>query len=145
MDVIFATVLSCDGTGCNISYVDGPKTPEWADYSAPVRDRIRIRRRQLVAVDRAVQPPQIVWRWYRGEVLELRPTGALVGSHGICAELPLRDPSLILQQGDEVWFGGYGGEMAIHDIVHEDRPADPEALAAEAFPRIEAWYAELRA
>lgn len=141
MDLVFATVLSCDETGCTVFFGGEPETPLFVRYSAEVKDRIRIRHGQLVAVDRATVPPEIKWRWFRGEVLELRPGGAVIGARGIAAELQLREPSLHLGKGDEVWYGGVGGEKEIHDLVRHDRPAHPDDLAAATFPLIEAWYA----
>jgi hypothetical protein len=143
MDLVIATVLPCDATGCTVFYCGEPNTPQFVCYSAEVKDRLRIRRGQLVAVDRATAPPEIKWRWFRGEVLELRPAGAVIGARGIAAELRLLEPSLQLAKGDEVWYGRVGGEKEIHDLVRHDQPAHPEELAAATFPLIRAWYAGL--
>jgi hypothetical protein len=143
MDLVFATVLSCDETGCTVRFLDG-ETPVWTPYSAEVREHIRIRRRELVAVDRAAEPPQIVWRWIRAEVLELRGEGAVVGAHGLCAEMTPRNPDLPLHKGDRVWIGGYGGVKYIEDRVHGDGAVHPDELAAHAFPLIAAWYEKAR-
>jgi hypothetical protein len=141
MDLVFATVESCEAAGCHVRFLGAPETTVWTRYSPAVQDQIRIRRGQLVAVDRATEPPQTVWRWMRAEVLELRPTGAVVGAYGICSELPLRDPDLRLQKGDQVWVGSNGTEKLIQDLVCDDGPKHPDTLAALAFPNIKAWYA----
>lgn len=140
MDLVFATVLSRDEKGCTIRYLAGDQTPVWVPYSAAVTEHIYIRRRELVAVNRATEPPQIVWRWIRAEVLELRGDRVVAGSHGLCAEMTPRDLTLPLKKGDAVWVGGYGGEKYIEDLARGDGPADPDGLAAVAFPLIEARY-----
>jgi hypothetical protein len=142
MDLVFATVLSRDQKGCTIRYLNGDQTPVWTPYSSAVGEHIHIRRRELVAVERSTEPAQIVWRWIRAEVLELRGDRVVAGAHGLCAEMTSRDPALHLEKGDEVWVGGYGGEKHIEDLVRGDGPAHPEALASVAFPLIEAFYAQ---
>jgi hypothetical protein len=141
MDLEFAIVVSCEATGCNVHCLGAPETTIWTDYSPAVQDQIRIRRGQLVVIDRATEPPQTVWRWIRAEVLELRAAGALAGACGICCELPLRDPGLRLRKGDHVWVGSNGKEKLIQDLVCDDGLQHPDALAAIAFPNIKAWYA----
>jgi hypothetical protein len=141
MDLAFAVVLSCEETGCFVHYLDAPDTRVWTRYSDAVQDEIRVRRRQLVVVDRATEPPQIVWRWIRAEVLEVRAGRAVVGAFGICDELAPRNPDMKLEKGDAVWVGSNGKEKLIQDAVQSGGPAHPDELAAAAFPAIEAWYA----
>lgn len=141
MDLAFAVIVSCEETGCFVHYVDAPREHVWVRYSNAVQDQIRLRRRQLVVVDRAVDPPQVVWRWIRAEVLEVRAGRAVVGAFGICDELGQRDPTLKLEKGDAVWVGSDGKEKLIQDTVQGDGPAHPAELAAATFPAIEAWYA----
>ncbi len=62
--------LSCTETGCQVRLVKSG-TVISAQYSALVRDRIRIRAEELVAVDLGPPVPEIVWRWVLGRVLEV--------------------------------------------------------------------------
>lgn len=142
MDLELALVLSCDGTGCLVQYVDGGE-PVQTHYSPAVIDRIRIRRRQLVAVDRSSDPPQLVWRWHRTEVLEVRANSVVIGAHGECVEVPLLGADQALTVGDEVWVTGTAEGDYMLDRVVADAPQHADRLRQEAFPMIKAKYAEM--
>lgn len=142
MDLELALVLSCDEAGCLVQYLDGGESVQ-THYSPAVKDRVRIRRRQLVAVDRGSDPPQLVWRWHRAEVLETRPESVVVGHRGVCVEASLRRADLALAIGDEAWVAGTTDAYYVFDCVVADRPEHPDWLRREAFPMIEAQYAEM--
>lgn len=142
MDLELALVLSCEGTGCLVQYLEGGE-PVQTRFSAAVKDRVRIRRKQLVAVDRSSDPPQLVWRWHRAEVLELRASSAVVGAHGVCVEVPSPGADLALAVGDEVWVAGTAEGDCMLDRVVADAPQHADRLRREAFPMIEAKYARM--
>lgn len=115
-------------------------------YGPAVRDRIRIRRGQLVAVDLAASLPELVWRWWRVEVL--RPLGApppaghvLVGAGGIAAEARIGRPDLELAPGDEAWLAKTERGAEVVDRVAGGEPEQPDWLRSRWFPLIEAAYA----
>lgn len=142
MDLELALVLSCDGTGCLVQYLEGGE-PVQTRYSSAVKDRVRIRRKQLVAVDRSSAPPQLVWRWHRAEVLEVRPESVVVGAFGMCVEATPRHADLAPAIGDEVWVAGTSETYYVFDRVVAEQPEHADRLRREAFPMIEGQYAEM--
>ena len=142
MDLELALVLSCDETGCLVQYLEGGE-PLQTIYSAAVKDRIRIRRRQLVAVDRSSDPPQSVWRWQQAKVLEVRAAHVVVGARSICVEARVRRPDLTLPVGERVWVAGTADGPHIFDRVVNGRPEHPDRFRQEAFPLVEAEYATM--
>jgi hypothetical protein len=110
-----------------------------AVFSAKVKDTVRVRGGQLVAVDRGPAPPEIAWRWYRGVVEELRPEGAAVrrldlepGNVRLVS-----DPDGIARgPGNEVYYGDAGAGWVVIDGVTDDSPAHPGEVAARCFPEI---------
>lgn len=158
MRLEFAIALECDPTGCRVQYLDCEETGV-AEYAAPVRDRIRIRRDQLVAVDRSTQPPQIVWRLFHGKVHAVdgdtvtvsRLDGDLehVGDGGLLLRrvTPAPDLEAPVSVGDVVFYehGRDAEDGELHDLAAGGRPAHPARVGARLFPKIITTYAELEA
>lgn len=149
MNLELAIVQSCHGAGCLVRLV-GQETVLETHYSDAVRDRIRIRRGDLVAVDLAADIPQLVWRWRRGEVL--RPLGAepapgrvLVGAKGCAFEVQVAHAGLHLEPGDVVWFGGNAQGKEIVDRAANDEPQHADRIRRTTFPLIEDAYAAMDA
>ena len=135
-------VGSCGPDGCDVEPLDGG-VPRLAGYSDAVRDRIRVRRGDLVAVD--VSGPLIVWRWWSGTVEALgaedgtvvvsrpvtrpMPDGATRASFAV--DLP-EDLAGGVDVGETVWFGTEEGRKVVVAV------AGPEAerRAAARFPAI---------
>ena len=76
MNLTLAIVTEAAPDGCHIETLDGRAL--FARYSHLVHSRIKIRPRQLVAIDEAPDGPQVVWRWFRGPVLLLADGYAVV-------------------------------------------------------------------
>lgn len=141
MNLELAIVLSCDETGCLVQPLNADQ-PLQTEFSAAVKDRIRIRRRQLVVVDQADQPPQLVWRWRQAEVLEVRQGRAVIGACGVAAEATI-PPGLTLNVGDAVWTTHSETGKEILDRAVEGLPEHPEWFQAQLFPTIEEAYRSL--
>lgn len=137
-------MLACDGDGCSVRLVETGKAIG-AAFSPLVRDRIRIRRRQLVAIDTTVEPPQIAWRWFIGEVEAAEPEGISVRRldqpPGSCRVVSNPPPGINVAAGSEVYYG-HTDEWEVAGLVLDDRPADPGQIATRYFPYIEAKLRE---
>ena len=77
MEFELGTVVACDETGCEVRLVESGQTIR-ASFSQQVKDSIRIRRQQLVAIDQSSGQPEIAWRWYRGVVEATNESGVAV-------------------------------------------------------------------
>ncbi|HUW01271.1 MAG TPA: sigma-70 family RNA polymerase sigma factor [Acidimicrobiales bacterium] len=113
MDLQLARVRAGHPDGCEVVYLDGDVV-ERVSYGSAVRDTIRIRRDDLVAVDVAASPPAIVWRWWHGTVEEIDPDRDRAacrrpaGDDGGTAEVQVRVPKELrdaVRQDVSIWFG----------------------------------------
>lgn len=120
-------------------------TPIKAVYSPLVRDRVRIRQRQLVAIDVAATPPQISWRWFIGEVEATGPEGVSVRRldqpPGASRLLPTPGPGTQTSVGGEVYFGP-AERWEVVDTVSGDFPTNPGRVAERYFGYIEGKLGE---
>ena len=66
-----AVATACGPDGCDVERLDGDGTPTAAGYSDAVRDRIKVRPGDLVALDGTT----IVWRWWSGRVESVASDG----------------------------------------------------------------------
>ena len=116
--------MECDQAGCLVRLVPVGETIR-ARYSPAVRDAIRVRKQQLVAVNRTSSGAEIAWRWYRGIVEEIRPEGIAVRRIDLLAGdcRIVADPEgLVRAPGEEVYYGNHDG-WRIVDTVIDERPA----------------------
>ena len=136
--------MSCTSDGCEVLLLDTDARVD-TQYSARVRDRIKIRPKQLVAVDTAEGVSEIVWRWYRTRVMEVAEQNLLVDDRGVRSLRAERvgELSVIAQVDEEVWVCGVGqpGNWEVHDRVVDGIPERADRLGAFMFPKIEAVYA----
>ena len=110
-----------------------------AAFSARVKDTVRVRSRQLVAVDRGPAQPEIAWRWYRGVVEEFRPEGVSVRRLDLepgNVRLVGDPDGIVRAPGDEVYYGDAGAGWVVIDGVTDDSPAHPGEVTARCFPEI---------
>ena len=111
-----------------------------AVYSPRVKDRIRIRQRQLVAIDAAELPPQIAWRWFIGEVEALEPEGISVRRldqpPGSCRVVSNPPGGVEIPVGREVYYG-HTDAWEVAGVASGDGPADASRIAERYFPYIE--------
>jgi hypothetical protein len=150
MDLTLGVALTCAPEGCLVRLLDGGPTIE-AAYAAPVRDTIKIRPRQLVAMDRSASPLEIVYRWFIGEVVRVDgrrigvvrrdASGAVLtapSGDGVVELAPVSGLERDVRVGDEVFFTTE--PAALHDIAAGGLPTHLERLRREEFPRIAEYY-----
>lgn len=148
MELELAIALACGPEGCQVRYVESGATQE-TPYADQVRDRIKVRPGDLVAVDRAATPARLVWRWWQGRV-EAIDRGQAKVSRNVTQAGP-DDPrrALIDVALGAAWQGQvapgdfvyYGGETkAVLDVVRAGVPSRPARLREEHFPAIIAAY-----
>jgi hypothetical protein len=137
-------VLACDGEGCSVRLA-GTGQVITAVYSPLVRDRVRIRQRQLVAIDTAETPPHIAWRWFIGEVEAVGPEGVSVRRldqpPGSCQVVSDPAAGIPVSVGLEVYYG-HTDDWEVAGAVSADGPADASRIADRYFPYIEAKLRE---
>ncbi len=141
MKLELALVISSNKAGCLVSVLRN-NLPIEAKYSLLVQDRIMIRPKQLVAIDRESSPPIIVWRWLRGAVLELNDDVVVVDDMQGHAAKVSRIPALplTLKLDDEVWVCGVGESFEIHDLLVDEKPRQPNRILRYITPIIEEIY-----
>ncbi len=151
MNLELAVAESCGPTSCRVRSVTDGSTIE-AVYGARVQDTIKVRPGDLVALDQATQPPEVVWRWWHGTVERIDGDCAEVSrnhnqptpehSRRRSDQLPVT-PALAgrLRPGDTVFFGG--ASRSVLDVAREGVPTHPEWLTA-TFPAIVAQYQQSR-
>lgn len=150
MNLRLALVTATRQADCTLRWLDSPEELR-ASYSMSVQGRIKIRPRQLVAVDTAPALPTVMWRWFRGVVVYQRDDHVVVDNHvyqqGFRAPISVvRLPDILetsVGVGDEVFYSP-GTDGAVIDTTQGDGPAHPARLAADLFPAIADFYTELR-
>ena len=117
MTLELARAISCNDDGCDIEELDGGarRVAQWSDA---VRNTIKVRPGDLVAVDR----DHVVWRWWGGTVVALDDDTATVERNvtqredgdprtsQIHVEVP---GDLDVAIGDHVWFGTEGHRKVV--------------------------------
>ena len=141
MKLELAIVLACNETVCRVKSLENDAFIE-AHYSGLVKDRIRIRAAQLVAIDVSKNPPEIVWRWLRAAVIELNGDMVVVDDmQGHPAKVS-RVPGLPLNitPDDKVWVCSTGHAYEVHDLIVDGKPAHPDRLLEYIAPIINEIY-----
>ena len=143
MNLKLALVRSCGESGCSVAPLDSDSTLE-ITFSRLVRDRIRIQPGHLVAFNTDKNPPEIVWRWIRTVVIELKSDSVMVDDMmGHPAQVSTVDElPLDLAEGDQVWACGTGSGFEIHDIILDGKPNEPNRLLTYITPIIEETYSK---
>jgi hypothetical protein len=141
MKLELATVLDCCDIGCRVNLIKSDVIIE-ARFSSLVQNRIMIQPTHMVAVDVSANPTEIVWRWLRAAVIELKADLVVVddmqGHPAKVSRVP--ELSLTLELDDEVWVCGTGRAYEVHDIIVDGKPAHPERLLGYIFPIIDEIY-----
>ena len=152
MELELAIVEECDAGGCRVRLAGTGQSLDTA-YGEKVRDRIRIRSGDLVAIDRAEEPAAIVWRWWHGTVRALHAEGVTL-EHAVMkrdpgdtgtATLEAALPEALHEQvavGATVYFTGHGGAegATVLDVAAPSGPAHPVQLRGELLPSVVAAY-----
>lgn len=146
MDLQLARMVRGGGDGCEVTYLEGEVT-EWVAFGSAVRDQIRVRRDDLVAVDVSVDPAEVVWRWWHGVVDSATPVGSGGSEAGVAmVRRPAGDgmatvevcvpPELegAIHVGDSVWFGREDDDLVAVAARGRSDPALARlAAVAEAY------------
>jgi hypothetical protein len=143
MNLELALVISCTNKGCLVRTVNGDELVETC-YSALVQDRIKIKPDQLVAIDKSVDPPEIMWRWVSAIVDRIEDERILV-SDGKCTLIShaiVHALNLDLEPDDDVWVCNVGHDFEVHDNIVRGKPEHPERLLAYIEPTIISTYKE---
>jgi len=151
MHLTLALVVAVMPHTCDIRWLDSNELTTAQIAPAMHEQRINIQPQQLVAVDRATTPAQIVWRWFRGRVDYQVDGYAVVNNHvyqaGARAPISIaRVPDeldLTLAIGDEVFYS-LGTDGVVVDIAVDGSPLHAQRLGADLFPAIEEIYADLQ-
>lgn len=151
MELSLAIAMTCESTGCQVRDLDGGETST-VRYAAPVQDRIMIRPGDLVVVNSAAQPGELVWRWWSGRV------EGIEGDTVVVSRRVTRSNASDLERGEErlplpVWLADSVavGDMIFHthtpagiiDVARNGVPVHPEHIRSEGFAEIIATYARI--
>jgi ubiquinone/menaquinone biosynthesis C-methylase UbiE len=138
MDLQLAIVSSCTGTGCQVQFLEDHARVD-ADYSEPVKDYdIVVKPGDLVAVNRATEPPQVVFRWWLTRVERVQ--GEQIFTDDFCGRsrpLTLAEGLQVSITADDEVFIAFG---QVHDVCVGGHPAHADRLRAAFFPEIQAMY-----
>lgn len=142
MKLKLGIVMSCDPDGCIVSSIgDGEEFS--AKFSPLVKGRIKISKNQLVALDLARSPKELVWRWIAAKVDRLE-NDTVVLDDGRCQLLQATNPpelNLHLEAGDEVWACKTEEGAEVHARTEDLDHAHEERLVRYVRPMIEKQYA----
>lgn len=128
MTLALAVAVRCDADGCEVDPV-APGARTRATYSDAVRDTVKVRPGDLVALDGRV----VVWRWWHGTVVSVdvaagsatvrRNATQRSESDPRTVDLPVVVPPdlvAVLGAGDVVYFGPEGGaKVVVATAAHE--------------------------
>jgi hypothetical protein len=149
MNLRLALVTATRQADCTLRWLESSQEL-LASYSPAVQGRIKLRPRQLVAVDTTTALPTVMWRWFRGVIVFQRDDHVVVDNHiyqqGFRAPISVvRLPDVLevaVGLGDEV-FHSLGTDGVVIDTAQGDGPAHPGRLATDLFPAIADFYTEL--
>jgi SAM-dependent methyltransferase len=143
MNLQLAIVLSCTDKRCQVRLLDEGTCFD-TDYSESVMEyRIIVRPGDLVAVDRELDPPQVVFRWSLAKVVRVENQQIFIDLAGGRSLSLARAEGLEVNiaKGDSVFFTN----GKVHDKLVNGQPASPEHLRATFFPEIRAMYQQMEA
>lgn len=85
MEPTLAVVTELHAGGCTVRPLDGSLAHE-AAYGPAVAGEVRIRPKQLVAIDHGPRGPEVVWRWMLGRVIAIDGATAQVARADVAPE-----------------------------------------------------------
>lgn len=142
MHLELATVVDCDDTGCRVQLIDTSERLT-AVYSQKVKDVIRIRQKQLVAINTATQPAEISWRWNIGEVESVEGNSVQIRRLDLPAgqtEEVSNADGMQVRLGDLVFYA-HGEAGTIVSQVAGGQPTDVAALKERHLPAVMTFLA----
>ena len=148
MQIDLAIAVACEPAACRVRPIGGGADLD-ARYGAKVKDRIKVRPGDLVAVDTESQPPKVLYRWWHGTVEAVNGDQVTVVRN--VSQARPEDPRRAsmtgqlggpllgqVQSGDTVFFGGEGHRIL--DVARQGNPAHPERLREELLPEVRLAY-----
>ncbi len=141
MKLELAIVTQCHSNGCDVTLCKDNQEVR-AAYSPLIKNRIHIQPEQLIALDSSIEPPEIVWRWLKGVVIELTDQSIIVDDlqgHPASVTLPAKLP-LALHINTDVWVCSTGKRYEIHDLLLEGKPSQSDRLLGYITPIIKEIY-----
>ncbi len=151
MQLGLAVATACEPSRCRVNIVGQHREID-AAYGARVLNRIKVRPGDLVALDLAADPPEVVWRWWHGTVRSVSPDGVLIERRVTMHEPRDAETATLLARlsdalrdrvgvGDVVYFVGHRGEdTAIVGVAGAAGPEDPMKLGDALLPGVAAAY-----
>jgi ubiquinone/menaquinone biosynthesis C-methylase UbiE len=143
MDLELAIVSQCENDEYQVNLLGSVDAITMRRSTPMIEHNIVVLPEHLVAVDKNVEPPQIVFRWAREEVT--RVEGERILAEKSCGgDRPLtliEGLDVTIKPGDEVYIA-FG---KVHDICIDGRPAHPKHLRAKSFPQIQEMYRKMQA
>jgi SAM-dependent methyltransferase len=141
MQLQLAKVLFAAESGCSVELLESCNQ-EWAQYAPPMVDyKILASPGDLVAATTQNESFQIVFRWKRVQVKEVKEDQVLVQDH----EEQVYTLPLSPDFAGKIVIGVdlFTDNSIISDIVAEDRPLNPERLQSLYFPKINKMYEQI--
>ena len=138
MTISLALAISCDDRGCDVEHLDTGVRAR-AGWSDAVRDTIKVRPGDLVALDVRGPITEVVWRWWGGTVVSVdrgvatveRNVTQRVDGDPRTATMQVDVPEdLQVGPGDRIWFGPDGDRKVV--IAAGER----EAVVARLAPHL---------
>jgi 2-polyprenyl-3-methyl-5-hydroxy-6-metoxy-1,4-benzoquinol methylase len=147
MDLELAIVSQCADDEYQVHLLDseaGSVDSITTHRSTPmIEHNITVLPEHLVAVDKSVEPPQILFRWGCEEVTRIE--GEHIFAEKSCGGdrflTLIEGLDVTVKPGDEVYIA-FG---KVYDICIDGRPAHPKHLRARSFPQIQEMYRKMQA
>ncbi len=148
MDMDLAIVVSIETPICVINKL-GSEVPVEARLSDLMLDHwIRVRTGDLVAADFQVEPPKVLYRWWRatvvtveGDELTIRPLPSREDTKETGTATVMPGTDIQPKQGDVVFaITNEAREPVLIDVGKDGEPAHPERFL-QHYPHIEQLYA----
>jgi GNAT superfamily N-acetyltransferase len=134
IDLELAIVLSHTGTGCRVRTLEDGGDLETVYSRQLLRHQVEVRPSDLVAVDRAANPPVTVFCWALARVQRVE-TRVHTDRHP-SPQMPVEGFEASIREGDEVFIAF----DRVYDLCIDGLPAHPDRLRSEALPEVEALY-----
>lgn len=142
MELTLATVEVTSDLGCSVRLFDTNQLIEAHYAQLMLNYSIRVQVGDLVAVNMAPEPHQIVFRWERAVVASVDGDNVLIDD-GIQRTRSVRLNGALeqpLASGDAVYVGG---DMLVDRVGAEKRPADLARFRSHHLPAIEEMYRQI--
>jgi predicted N-acetyltransferase YhbS len=134
IDLELAIVLSRTETECRVRTLDDGGCLQTPYSRQLLRHQVEVRSGDLVAVDRAADPPVTVYRWALARVRRVE-TRVHTDRHP-APQTPVEGFEASITEGDEVFIAF----DRVYDLCIDGLPAHPDRLRSEALPEVETLY-----